>query len=263
LATGPSVIGEAGARQYAVKSLSRGLAILKLFDLEHPRWTLSDIVRTSGQHKATCYRLLRTLEQDGFVGTDPETGQYCLGAALARIAILARSTDELLRVAQPHLARLVEITGETVDMSVWNESGPLLAAQLLSPHRWFQPVNTVGTVFTEAPTSHVKLWLAFGTEAQASRLRSILTADRQGLTPDEYLPPGTLDLVREEGVAFDVGQAREVFSVAAPVFDAAEHLVAVIAVVSAYARTGEAERDLSTAAVRQVSQALSREFGHL
>jgi DNA-binding IclR family transcriptional regulator len=258
----PPATGEADARQYAVKSLSRGLAILKLFDLEHPRWTLSDIVRASGQHKATCYRLLRTLEQDGFVATDPETAQYCLGAALARIAILAQSTDELLRVAQPHLSRLVEITGETVDMSVWNESGPLLAAQVLSPRRWFQPVNTVGTVFTEAPTSHVKLWLAFGTQAQVSRLRSVLTADRQGLAPSEHLPPGMLDAVREERVAFDVGQTREVFSVAAPVFDAGERMVAAVAVVCAYERAGEAERDLYTAAARQVAQALSRDLGH-
>ena len=37
-------MGDTDARQYAVKSLSRGLAILKLFDLEHPRWTLGDIV---------------------------------------------------------------------------------------------------------------------------------------------------------------------------------------------------------------------------
>ena len=65
LAAERSAAGDADARQYAVKSLSRGLAILKLFDLEHPRWTLGDIVRASGQHKATCYRLLRTLEQDG------------------------------------------------------------------------------------------------------------------------------------------------------------------------------------------------------
>ena len=158
-------------------------------------------------------------------GDRPGERQYCLGAALARIAILAQSTDELLRVAQPYLSRLVEITGETVDMTVWNESGPLLAAQVLSPRRWFQPVNTVGTVFTEAPTSHVKLWLAFGTQAQVSRLQSILTADRQGLAPSRHLPPGMLDAVREEGVAFDVGQTREVFSVAAPVFDAGERMV--------------------------------------
>ena len=263
LAAQPSSTSDTGARQYAVKSLSRGLAILKLFDLEHPRWTLGDIVRASGQHKATCYRLLRTLEQDGFVATDPETGEYCLGPALARIAILAQSTDELLRAARPHLSRLVEITGETVDMTVWNESGPLLAVQVLSQARWFQPINTVGTVFTEAPTSHVKVWLAFGTEAQRARLLSVLTADRQGQSPEESLPPGTLEAVRDEGVAFDVGQAREVFSVGAPVFDAGGRMVAAVAVVAAYERTGKTERDLYSAAVRQVTQALSRELGHL
>ena len=148
-------------------------------------------------------------------------------------------------------------------MTVWNESGPLLAVQVLSQARWFQPINTVGTVFTEAPTSHVKVWLAFGTQAQRSRLLSVLTADRQGLSPEESLSPGTLEGVREEGVAFDVGQAREVFSVGAPVFDAGGHMVAAVAVVAAYQRTGKTERDLYSAAVRQVTQTLSRELGHL
>ena len=259
----PSSQSEADAQQYVVKSLSRGLSLLKLFDIEHPRWTLGDLVRGSGLHKATCYRLLRTLEQEGFVASDPGTGQYCLGAALVRIAILAQSNDELVRAAQPYLSRLVEITGETVDMTVWNESGPLLVAQALSQRRWFQPVNTVGTVFTEAPTSHVKLWLAFGTDAQEHRLRSILTEDRQGRSADSSLPDGELETVRLEGVAFDVGQAREVFSVAAPVLDATGCMVAAIAVVAAYERAGEAERDLCAAAVREVTQALSRELGHL
>jgi DNA-binding IclR family transcriptional regulator len=260
---GRSRTGDPGSGQYAVKSLSRGLAILKLFDLEHPRWTLGEIVRASGQHKATCYRLLRTLEQDGFVAGDPRTGEYHLGPALSRIAILAQSTGELVRVARPHLSRLVEITGETVDMTVWNESGPLLAAQVLSPARWFQPVNTVGTIFTEAPTSHVKLWLAYGTEPQRARLLSVLSTDRQGASPSDSLPAGSLDAVRAEGVAFDVGEAREVFSVAAPVFDESGRMVAAVAVVAAYERTGKTERDLYSAAVRQVTEALSRELGHV
>ncbi len=40
-------------------------------------------------------------------------------------------------------------------------------------------------------------------------------------------------------------------------------MVAGVAVVAAYDRTGETERDLYSAAVRQVTQALSRELGHL
>ena len=250
-----------GARQYVVRSLSRGLGLLKLFDLAHPRWSLSEVVRASGLHKATCYRLLRTLEHDGFLRCDPESGLYNMGPALTRIAILARSSDELVRAAHPFLERLVAITSETVDMTVWNAEGPMLAAQVLSRTRSFQPMNTVGTLFTEAPASHVKLWLAFGTEAQQSRLRSILTPDRHGTVIDDAVLESTLEQVRCDGVAFDVAEVREVFSVAAPVVDATERMVASIAVVASYDRIGDTERDFCAAAVRQLARDLSRELG--
>jgi DNA-binding IclR family transcriptional regulator len=250
-----------GTRQYVVKSLSRGLGLLKLFDLEHPRWSLSEVVRASGLHKATCYRILRTLEHDGFLRCDPGSGLYDLGPALTRIAILARSSDGLVRAAQPFLERLVAITSETVDMTVWNAAGPMLVAQVLSRTRSFQPVNTVGTLFTEAPASHVKLWLAFGTDAQQNRLRSILTPDRHGTAADDAVLASSLEEVRRDGVAFDVAEVREVFSVAAPVVDATERMVASIAVVASYDRIGDTERDLCAAAVRQVARGLSRELG--
>jgi len=252
---------QAGSQPYQVKSLSRGLALLKLFDVERPRWTLSDLVRTSGMHKATCYRLLRTLEQDGFLVGDAASGEYSLGPALTRLAILAESGDELARTAQPFLERLVEITGETVDMTVWNEAGPLLVAQVLSRTRLFQPMNSVGTVFTESPASHVKLWLAFGSEAQRARLRSILTPDRNGTALAGALLDETVEQVRRDGVAFDVAELREVFSAAAPVVDAAGRMVAGIAVVASYSRSADTERDLCAAAVRQVAREFSRALG--
>lgn len=251
----------AGSPQYQVKSLSRGLALLKLFDVDRPRWTLSDVVRASGMHKATCYRLLRTLEQDGFLVSDAGSGEYALGPALTRLAILAESGDELARTGQPFLQRLVEITGETVDMTVWNDAGPLLVAQVLSRTRLFQPMNSVGMLFTESPASHVKLWLAFGTEAQKSRMRAILTPDRNGIELSGRLLDETVEQVRRDGVAFDVAELREVFSAGAPVMDASGRMVATIAVVASYSRTTDTERDLCTAAVRQVAREFSRALG--
>lgn len=251
------------AHPYLVKSLARGLSLLGLFDIDHPRRTLGDVVRETGWHKATCYRLLRTLEQEGFLAYDSRSGEYGLGVALLRLATLAQSGAELVRVADPFLSRLVEITGEHVDMTVWSDSGPLLAAQVRSQHRSFQPINTVGTIFTEAPTSHVRLWLAFGTDEQTRRLEDVLTTDPRdpSVSPASVLG-GALDTVRDKGVAFDVGEARGVFSVAGPVFDATGRMVAGIAVVSAYERTRETERDLYAAAVRSVAGQLSRELGH-
>lgn len=251
----------AGA-QYLVKSLSRGLCLLKLFDLDHPRWTLSELVRAAHLHKATCYRLVRTLEQEGFLVCDEASGQYSLGHALKRAAVLALAGDEIVRSAQSHLERLVDITGETVDLTVWSDEGPLLASQVLSRSRRFQPMNTLGTVFTEGPASHVKLWLAFGSEAQRTRLWSILTPDRQGTPPDVPSLAAELETVRAEGVAYDVDERREVFAVGAPVFDAVGRMVAAIAVVASYDRTGETERGLCTAATRQVALELSRDLGH-
>lgn len=252
---------DAGMRPYQVKSLSRGLALLKLFDVDRPRWTLSDLVRASGMHKATCYRLLRTLEQDGFLASDAGSGEYVLGPALTRLAILAESGDELARTAQPFLERLVQITGETVDMTVWNDAGPLLVAQVLSRSRLFQPMNSVGTVFTESPASHVKLWLAFGTEAQQARMRSILMPDRNGITLTGPLLEETVEQVRRDGIAYDVAELREVFAAGAPVMDAAGRMVAGIAVVASFSRTTDTERDLCAAAVKQVAHEFSRALG--
>lgn len=247
--------------QYRVKSLSRGLGILRLFDIEHPHWTLSELVRATHMHKATCYRLVRTLEQDGFLVNDETSSKYALGPALKRVAVLALAGDEIVRSARPHLERLVEITGETVDLTIWSDDGPLLSSQVMSRTRLFQPMNMLGTVFTEGPASHVKLWLAFGSDVQCDRLWSILTPDRHGVPPDVTGLRAQIGTIRSEGIAYDVEERRGVFAVGAPVFDAAGRMAAAISVVASYDRTGDTERDLCAAAVRQVALDLSQDLG--
>jgi DNA-binding IclR family transcriptional regulator len=251
-----------GSTQYVVKSLSRGLAILRLFDVEHPRWTLGELVRATRLHKATCYRLVRTLEQAGFLVSDAASGKYALGPALKRVAVLALAGDEIVRSARPHLERLVEITGETADLTIWSDDGPMLSSQVLSRARLFHPVSTLGSVFTEGPATHVKLWLAFGSDAQRERLWSLLAPDRQGIPPDVTALRGQIEAIRDEGVAHDVEKRRGVFAVGAPVFDAASRMVAAISVVAAYDRISETERSLCAAAVRQVALELSRDLGY-
>ena len=149
-------------------------------------------------------------------------------------------------------------------MTVWNESGPLLAVQVLSKARWFQPVNTVGTVFTEAPTSHVKLWLAFGTEAQRSRLLGLLTADRQGLSPDESLPPGTLG-GGSTTRAWRSTSARHERSSRSRLRCSTQEGAWWPPSPWSQCTSAQARRSATShsAAVRQVTQTLSRELGYL
>jgi len=71
-----------------------------------------------------------------------------------------------------------------------------------------------------------------------------------------------LDTIRSEGIALDAEKHRGVFAVGAPVFDAAGRMTAAMTVVASYDRTDDAERDLCSAAVRQVARELSRDLGY-
>ena len=58
------------ARPDYVQSLERGLAVLTSFSGETPALTLSDVARRTGLTRATARRLLLTLEELGYVGSD-------------------------------------------------------------------------------------------------------------------------------------------------------------------------------------------------
>ena len=58
------------ARPDYVQSLERGLAVLTSFSGDAPALTLSDVARRTGLTRATARRLLLTLEELGYVGSD-------------------------------------------------------------------------------------------------------------------------------------------------------------------------------------------------
>src|SRR5687767_5951476 len=53
-----------------VRSLDRGLAIIRVFDANHPELTLSEVARSAGISRATVRRCLHTLRDLGYVRTD-------------------------------------------------------------------------------------------------------------------------------------------------------------------------------------------------
>jgi IclR family pca regulon transcriptional regulator len=58
-----------------VQSLDRGLSIMKVFNAENPKLTLSEVAELTGFTRATARRFLLTLESLNYVGS---TGRYFL-----------------------------------------------------------------------------------------------------------------------------------------------------------------------------------------
>ncbi len=58
--------------------LSRGLALLQLFPRSKPAKTLAELAAGLGLSRSATYRLVYTLEADGFIARDAETRRYRL-----------------------------------------------------------------------------------------------------------------------------------------------------------------------------------------
>jgi len=248
---------------YSVRSLARGLAILRCFNVEHPEWGVAELSRHLRLNKATVYRLVKTLESEGFLSAGPANGRYHVGSALLRVAFVALSNSRVRRIAKPYMERLARETGESVDLAVWTEEGVLFIDQVLTS-RPFKPVSSVGRVFSDYSNAHSKVFLAFMSE---SELASALTRPLVPLTPFSITSPqrlaAELRKVAAEGVAYDFQEQSEgVCAVAAPIRDPSGKPAASLAIVAPVSRFGPVEVPRLVASLKGTAAVISREMGY-
>ena len=256
----PRSVRETGDSNGGVRALERGLDILACFDVSHPHWRMIDLSRAVGLHKATAHRLIKTLEQKSFLVLDLDSGEYRLGSSLLPVAYLARSYDQLVQVAHPHLERLAATTNETVGLSVWTDKGILQIDHILTVH-YFKPAMLMGAVSADYGTTHSKLFLAFGPEERLSKIsfgergRNLSIAELTKVHEE-------LEAVRAAEMAWDIEErSKGVCAVGVPVRESSREVIASIAVVVPTDRFGPAERESIASATRDTGAAISRDLG--
>ncbi|MBP2385043.1 IclR family transcriptional regulator [Paeniglutamicibacter kerguelensis] len=84
--------------------------------------SLAGVARETELSASTALRLLRTLENSGFVRKD-EDGEYRPGLRLVQLGAQALSHESLIHLAAPALQRLVDATGESAYLSVRGHHG--------------------------------------------------------------------------------------------------------------------------------------------
>jgi DNA-binding IclR family transcriptional regulator len=122
--------------------VSRVLAILDAFDVEHPRLSLSDIARRAGLSLPTTHRLVgeiaawRGLERD-------DDGMYRVGLRLWEVGLLGPLHTRLREVAMPFLQSLYETTRENVHLAV-RDGFDALYVEKLAGHRSVPIISRIG-----------------------------------------------------------------------------------------------------------------------
>ncbi|MFR9756163.1 IclR family transcriptional regulator [Streptomyces sp. TR06-5] len=237
-----------------VQSLERAFDLLERMADAGGEVGLSELSGSSGLPLPTIHRLMRTLVSCGYVRQQPNR-RYALGPRLIR---LGEGASRLLGSwARPHLARLMEETGETANMALLDGDEMVYVAQVPSRHS-MRMFTEVGRRVLPHTTGVGKALLAY---APADEVRALLSrtgmpaaTERTLTTPDAFLD--ALATVRETGYAVDDGEQEiGVRCVAVAVPEAPTP--AALSVSGPAGRLTEAATDRFAPLLREVARDLS------
>lgn len=198
--------------------VSRVLAILDAFDVEHPRLSLSDIARRAGLSLPTTHRLVgeiaawRGLERD-------DDGRYRVGLRLWEVGLLGPLHTRLREVAMPFLQSLYETTRENVHLAV-RDGFDALYVEKLSGHRSVPIISRIGGRLPMHATGVGKALLAWSDEDLVDQ---VLCRPLERPTPYTITEPGRLrqELAATRRAGFAVTREEMTLgscSVAVPIF---------------------------------------------
>src|ERR1700724_2782413 len=145
-----------------VQSLERGLSVIRAFDADHPKLTLSEVAASTGLSRAAARRFLRTLVQLGYMRS--EGSKFALRPKILELGYAYLSSLTLPEVAMPHLEQLVEQVHESSSVSELDGDDVIYIARV--PTKRIMTVTiSVGTRFPAYATSMGRVLLAAQSDA--------------------------------------------------------------------------------------------------
>jgi DNA-binding IclR family transcriptional regulator len=192
--------------------------------------SLAELSRKTGLHRATVYRFTRTLEVEGFLTYDPDSGLYSVGPAWAA-ALYSLGTDTVFgEIFRDDMRTLAETVGETVALAVRRgdrvqvinitDSSHAFAPQL--PDSVLIPLNASWNV-------HARVHLAFSSKDTQRRMLAIPAVRYTDNTITDRRALGErLTQVAEQGIAYSHEEYRKGLCAAAvPVLVKGDVMLAV------------------------------------
>ncbi len=245
-----------------IQSIHRAVRILRSFTEAEPELSVTALSRRLGLHKSTISRILGTLQQEGLVGQNAETGRYRLGLGLISLAGVALGRIDVRGAAQPHLDALLAACQETVNVTVLDGAECVNIDRLPSP----KPLRYVGWIGRRTPlhcTASGKVILAFLSPDIRERLLTTPLAryTERTIVDRPALDTALADICRR-GYAEAVDEFEEGFSaIAGPIFDHDGRVVASISVSGPSFRLGPPEMAAIVEPLLAACQAVSSSLG--
>lgn len=248
--------------QKAIKSLGKAIEILFSFTRDRPALSVEELSRELGFPPSTTYRLIATLRDKGVVQQKPGSDSYMLGARLLQLGDVIRLSLDLRHAALPFMQRLVRTSRETVVLVVPTDTQATYLEMIESP----EPMRVIpsdGMSFPLHCGATRRTLLAYmGSEFQERYMRGRLRRYTPGTIVDKAALREDLAQILKRGYAIS---NQEIYagarSLAAPVRDAAEQVLASIGIVGPVQRLTDERIGKLLPSLLACAEDLSRALG--
>ncbi|WP_345801344.1 IclR family transcriptional regulator [Microbacterium sp. AZCO] len=226
------------ANRYRIEALAKGLDVLRLFDESTTSLKLREICDRTGIPMPTAFRVVATLEEEGFIERSTD-GSLQPGVAVLTLGSAALRGSSLVQLSEQPLRHLAEQTGETVNLGVLRGDEVLYLARLRNQDLVTANIQ-VGSTLPAPYTSMGKLLLSYLSpdELRETLARHVFRADagpNAAGSVDEL--EQRLAPIRAQGYAVqDEEVAAGLRSVSVPVFGRDPRPVAAINIAVATTR---------------------------
>lgn len=220
-------------KTYTIQAIERATGILRVLLNNPGGLSLDELSLRTGLHRATTYRILMNLLQEGFVERDHST-TYKLGPLCIQLGGAALSGLSWKDIAEPIMNKITEQTGESVYL--WVRSGweVVCIASSPSPHA-IQHYGYVGQAFPLCAGESGRLFMAYLSEEEVKLCLkenlSILPRFPGTITEEAALLQDLAD-IREKGYCVSKMEvSHDGVGISAPIKDYRGSIIAAISLV--------------------------------
>jgi len=192
--------------------VDRALGVLRAVVREGRPLTLDELSGRTALHRSVAYRLIRSLEEQGFLGRDP-SGGYAVGAGLLAMSVTIASRLDLRTLARPAMDRIAREFGETASLHIRSGAERVCIEVVEGTHEVRRVVPLGETVSIHAGETGRALLSTLGPAERRTHVDAAVAAgsDRAAYEAD-------LDSTRRSGWLIGIGvRTPDVGSISLPV----------------------------------------------
>lgn len=242
----------------SIQVIDRMMTLLDVLARHHNAVPLKQLSVESGLHPSTAHRILAAMAANGFIERG-EAGTYQLGIRLLELGNLVKSRIDIRELAKPHMQRLHETTGESVNLGMRQGDEIVYVERTSSGRAAVRIVHIIGARAPLHTTATGKLFLAEDNLADVRDYarRSGLPSSTPASINDLAVLERELEKVRRHALAYDMDEVETgVRCIAAGIHDDTGKLVAGLS-LSMPAERFDANRSSEVSATaKAISKAL-------